>query len=80
MVHVVAAGAEAIARHTHARDAAEAVNKTPSDATKLHSEIGRAGIVLKDETNTYQVPWRNALQRALANNADDYQWLADISR
>jgi hypothetical protein len=80
MVQVIAAGAAAVAKHTHARDGAHAAIKVLSDAITLHSQIAKAGIVLKDETNSYQVPWAKALQRALKDNADDYQWLADIGR
>lgn len=80
MVHVVAAGAEAIAKHAHARDAADAAIKLLTQATSLHSAITKLGMVLKDETNTYQVPWCKALQRALKDNADDYQWLTEIGR
>jgi len=80
MVHTIAAGAEKIAKHAHARDAADAAINALAQATKLHASIAAAGILLKDETNTYQVPWRNALQRALSDNADDYKWLTDIGR
>jgi hypothetical protein len=80
MVHVMAAGAMDIAKHPHARDSANAAIKTLSDAAKLHSQIEKPGIVLKDETNSYQIPWGKALQRTLKENADDYQWLVDLGR
>ena len=80
MVHVMARSAAELATHPSARTANQAAATILSDACGLHAQIAAAGVRLKDETNTYQTPWRGALRRALADNADDYQWLEDIGR
>jgi hypothetical protein len=80
MVHVMASGASELAAQPNARAAAHAAVRALRQASALHAQISSSGIRLRDETDTYQGPWRRALERALSDNAEDYQWLEDIGR
>jgi hypothetical protein len=80
MVHIMARGASALAAHSSARISAHAAVDALSRAVDLLTQISASGIRLKDETDTYQGPWRSALLRALSDNAEDYQWLETLGR
>lgn len=80
MVHVMANGARTVSEQSNIRAAADFAIEKLDRADRMHKQIERAGVRLKDETNLYQGPWRNALKRVLVDCADDYQWLSDLGR
>lgn len=59
-----------------ASDRADAVVSVVEGSIALVEEIRNEGVEeLKDGTDTYQEPWRNALARLKADAADDYTML-----
>jgi hypothetical protein len=80
MVYILAQGTNPIANLPSSRSAADAASDKLARAIRMHRQIESQGIQLKDDTNLYQTPWRNALQRAIKDCADDYQWLSDLGR
>ena len=58
-----------------AREAANRAVEVLDRAVALHARIREQGIYLKDNTDVYQAPWRNALTRVLNEQSARYDFL-----
>lgn len=80
MVQILIDTANSHAALKNSRGAATAASAMLMRACKLHADIAKAGYRLKDETDSYQAPWLNALQRVIEDRKDDYAWLRALGR
>jgi hypothetical protein len=64
-----------IAETDNARASANAAIYILKEAERLHGEIAKLGIQLKDRTSSYQRNWRRALENLLAKHTSDFDYL-----
>jgi len=74
-VHAICSAVTEIAENNNARASAQAAISILEDAIELHRKIGQQGLNLRDGSNAYQEPWRDAMKSLLNNNAGDFDYL-----
>lgn len=64
-----------LAENNDPRECALAAISVLDNAILLHQEITRFGLMLRDDSNSYQQAWRDAAQELLDNHADDFDYM-----
>jgi hypothetical protein len=64
-----------IAANTDAKPCANIAISHLNNAVLLHEQLERAGIKLRDQTNTYQANWSCAVSRLITEHAVDFDYL-----
>jgi hypothetical protein len=75
LVNAICATVANVAAAGGARQSGQAAIALLQQAVGLHALISMANITLRDETNTYQNPWLQALTGLHANHAADFTYL-----
>ncbi len=64
-----------IAAHNEPKICAQRAIDQLSNAASLHAQIEKVGVFLKDDTNSYQANWKEAIEQLLINHSDDFEYL-----
>lgn len=78
LVHAIAAETTPLAEGANAKSAMESTVQSLQFANALLDEARKSGIPLRDNQTGYQSAWTAAGTRALAQNSEDYEWLATL--
>lgn len=80
LVYTICKSVQSFCEETDAELVLDAVRDHLTESVALHEAIAESlGFALRDDTSTYQAPWRTALQSVKANQADDFELLRLIS-
>lgn len=79
LVYAICKAIEEFAVETDAEIVLDAVDEHLSGSVALHQKIASLRIELRDDTASYQAPWRVALQSLKSNQADDFELLRLLS-
>lgn len=79
LVYVICKSIEEMCLYTDAEEALNAAVVLLTSAVQLHSDIASTGVPLGDDTGSYQVPWRAALNSLKVGQSDDFELLRILS-
>jgi hypothetical protein len=79
LVNLICTTVSELADSKDAQNNTKSAIDTLTNAIDLHSRIRGEGISLTDATNSYQRPWRAALESLLAGHGDDFDYLQLLS-
>jgi hypothetical protein len=80
LVHAISESVENYAAEYDAKLILDAVVAHLTFAVALHATIAASGIVLRDETASYQAAWRAALTDLRDTRVDDFEFLQLLSQ
>ena len=75
LVYTICCTIATVASQLDPRECAQTAVSVLSGAVNLHAQIASLGVSLRDQTNTYQANWINALGDLLSNHASDFDYL-----
>ena len=75
LINVLAQHFTALATEKDPRKNTKAAIDLLENAIKIHKEIQKENVFLKDNTSSYQPNWKAALEDLMSENQDDYEYL-----